>query len=94
MSLAGEAERQLVKAIVKRARRPVKSRQIPPDIVAKYRDRLARLEPEIGENLLGKYCVNRHNQTLFDDTFVEELLIRIKNRFFLFSLRMSSKHPI
>ncbi|KAH9630306.1 hypothetical protein HF086_009229 [Spodoptera exigua] len=47
VSLAGEAERQLVKAIVKRARRPVKSRQIPPDIVAKYRDRLARLEPEI-----------------------------------------------
>lgn len=51
MSLAGEAERVLVKAIVRRARRPVKSRQVPPDIVAKYREKLAKLETEIGKKL-------------------------------------------
>lgn len=49
VSLAGEGERALVKAIVKRAKRPVKSRQVPSDIVAKYRERMAKLEPEIGE---------------------------------------------
>lgn len=51
VSLAGEAERALVKAIVKRAKRAVKSRQVPPEIVAKYRDRLARLEPDIGMDM-------------------------------------------
>ncbi|KAJ0171349.1 hypothetical protein K1T71_012899 [Dendrolimus kikuchii] len=56
VSLAGEAERNLVKTIVKRARRPVKSRQVPPDIVAKYRDRLARLEPEIAAILDEEYA--------------------------------------
>ncbi|XP_026750382.2 probable ATP-dependent RNA helicase DDX27 [Galleria mellonella] len=56
VSLAGEAERGLVKAIVKRARRPVKSRQVPPDIVAKYRDRLARLEPDIAAILDEEYA--------------------------------------
>lgn len=49
VSLAGEAERALVKAVVRRARRPVKSRAVPPDIVDKYRRKLERLEPEIGE---------------------------------------------
>ncbi|XP_035451678.2 probable ATP-dependent RNA helicase DDX27 [Spodoptera frugiperda] len=62
VSLAGEAERQLVKAIVKRARRPVKSRQIPPDIVAKYRDRLARLEPEIAAILDEEYAEKQMNK--------------------------------
>ncbi|KAM3955940.1 dead-box helicase Rs1 [Aphomia sociella] len=56
VSLAGEAERNLVKAIVKRAKRPVKSRQVPPEIVAKYIDRLARLEPEIAAILDEEYA--------------------------------------
>lgn len=40
-----------MKTIVKRARNGVKARQIPPDIVAKYKARLERLEPEIGKGL-------------------------------------------
>ncbi|XP_038218422.1 probable ATP-dependent RNA helicase DDX27 [Zerene cesonia] len=56
VSLAGEGERALVKAVVKRARRPVKSRQVPPDIVAKYRDRMAKLEPEIASILNEEYA--------------------------------------
>ncbi|CAG4939021.1 unnamed protein product [Colias eurytheme] len=56
VSLAGEGERALVKAIVKRAKRPVKSRQVPPDIVAKYRDRMAKLEPEIAAILNEEYA--------------------------------------
>ncbi|CAH4023860.1 unnamed protein product [Pieris brassicae] len=56
VSLAGEGERALVKAIVKRARRPVKSRQVPPDIVAKYRERMAKLEPEISAILNEEYA--------------------------------------
>uniref|UniRef100_A0A2A4JES4 RNA helicase n=1 Tax=Heliothis virescens TaxID=7102 RepID=A0A2A4JES4_HELVI len=62
VSLAGEAERALVKAIVRRARRPVKSRQVPPDIVAKYRDRLARLEPEIAAILDEEYAEKQMNK--------------------------------
>ncbi|XP_026728502.1 probable ATP-dependent RNA helicase DDX27 isoform X2 [Trichoplusia ni] len=62
VSLAGEAERGLVKAIVKRARRPVKSRQLPPDIVAKYRDRLARLETEISAILDEEYAEKQMNK--------------------------------
>ncbi|XP_050355844.1 probable ATP-dependent RNA helicase DDX27 [Nymphalis io] len=56
VSLAGEAERALVKAIVRRARRPVKSRQVPPDIVAKYRLKLERLETEIATILDEEYA--------------------------------------
>uniref|UniRef100_A0A1B6CUR1 RNA helicase n=2 Tax=Clastoptera arizonana TaxID=38151 RepID=A0A1B6CUR1_9HEMI len=47
VSLAGEAERKLVKQIVKKARNPVKSRLIPPEIVEKYRKKVSRLEEEI-----------------------------------------------
>ncbi|XP_045762672.1 probable ATP-dependent RNA helicase DDX27 [Maniola jurtina] len=56
VSLAGEAERALVKAIVRRAKRPVKSRQVPPDIVAKYREKLNRLESEIATILDEEYA--------------------------------------
>ncbi|CAH2097485.1 unnamed protein product [Euphydryas editha] len=56
VSLAGEAERALVKAIVRRARRPVKSRAVPPDIVDKYRRKLERLEPEIAAILDEEYA--------------------------------------
>ncbi|XP_045455888.1 probable ATP-dependent RNA helicase DDX27 [Melitaea cinxia] len=56
VSLAGEAERALVKAVVRRARRPVKSRAVPPDIVDKYRRKLERLEPEIAAILDEEYA--------------------------------------
>ncbi|CAK1590909.1 unnamed protein product [Parnassius mnemosyne] len=62
VSLAGEGERALVKAIVRRARRPVKSRAVPPDIVAKYRARLARLEPEIAAILDEEYAEKQLNK--------------------------------
>ncbi|XP_048001030.1 probable ATP-dependent RNA helicase DDX27 isoform X1 [Leguminivora glycinivorella] len=62
VSLAGEAERQLVKLIVKRAKRPVKSRQVPPEIVAKYRERLTRLEPEIAAILDEEYAERQLNK--------------------------------
>ncbi|CAB3249056.1 unnamed protein product [Arctia plantaginis] len=62
VSLAGEAERALVKAIVRRAKRAVKSRQVPPDIVAKYRLRLARLEPEISAILDEEYAEKQMNK--------------------------------
>lgn len=62
VSLAGEAERVLVKSIVKRARRPVKARQVPPDIVAKYRSRLAKLEPEIAAILDEEYAEKQMNK--------------------------------
>ncbi|XP_014366734.2 probable ATP-dependent RNA helicase DDX27 [Papilio machaon] len=62
VSLAGEGERNLVKAIVRRARRPVKSRAVPPDIVAKYRDRLTRLEPEIAAILDEEYAEKQLNK--------------------------------
>ncbi|XP_063388221.1 probable ATP-dependent RNA helicase DDX27 isoform X1 [Cydia fagiglandana] len=62
VSLAGEAERQLVKLIVKRAKRPVKSRQVPPEIIAKYRERLTRLEPEIAAILDEEYAERQLNK--------------------------------
>ncbi|XP_048484168.1 probable ATP-dependent RNA helicase DDX27 [Plutella xylostella] len=62
VSLCGEAERHLVKTIVKRARRPVKSRQVPSEIVAKYRERLARLEPEIVAILDEEYAEKQLNK--------------------------------
>ncbi|XP_053618325.1 probable ATP-dependent RNA helicase DDX27 [Plodia interpunctella] len=62
VSLAGEGERNLVKAIVKRAKRPVKSRQVPSDIVAKYREKLKRLEPEIAAILDEEYAEKQLNK--------------------------------
>ncbi|CAG9792901.1 unnamed protein product [Diatraea saccharalis] len=62
VSLAGEGERNLVKAIVKRARRPVKARHVPPEIVAKYRARLDKLEPEIAAILDEEYAEKQLNK--------------------------------
>jgi len=47
VSIAGEAERKMVKEIVKRARDPVKSRTVNNDIVEKYRSKLAKLEEDV-----------------------------------------------
>ncbi|RVE50799.1 hypothetical protein evm_004548 [Chilo suppressalis] len=62
VSLAGEGERNLVKAIVKRARKPVKARQVPPDIIAKYRAKMAKLEPEIAAILDEEYAEKQLNK--------------------------------
>jgi len=55
VSLAGETERKIVKEIVKRATKPVKSRVIPPDIVDKYKNKLENIEPEITRILQEEY---------------------------------------
>ncbi|RZC36258.1 ATP-dependent RNA helicase DDX27 [Asbolus verrucosus] len=55
VSLAGEQERKIVKEVVKRAKNPVKSRVIPPDILDKYRDKLNKLEPQIEQILQEEY---------------------------------------
>jgi len=47
VSIAGEAERKMVKDIVRRARDPVKSRVVPSEIVEKYRKKLATLEADV-----------------------------------------------
>lgn len=47
VSLAGEKERKIVKDIVKRAKNPVKSRLIPPEIMSKYHRKLAEIEPDV-----------------------------------------------
>nr|CAG4641659.1 EOG090X059J [Eurycercus lamellatus] len=47
VSLAGEGERKVVKEIVKRANNPVKSRLIPSEILAKYKKKLAAIEPDV-----------------------------------------------
>lgn len=55
VSLAGEQERKMVKDIIKRAKNPVKSRVIPPDIIEKYRSKLEKLEPQIEQILQEEY---------------------------------------
>ncbi|KAG6453895.1 probable ATP-dependent RNA helicase DDX27 [Manduca sexta] len=62
VSLAGEAERALVRDVVRRARRPVKARLVPPDIVAKYRQRLADLEKDIAAILDEEYAEKQMNK--------------------------------
>ncbi|XP_077982571.1 putative ATP-dependent RNA helicase DDX27 [Glandiceps talaboti] len=51
VSLVGEKERKMLKEIVKRARNPVKSRVVPPDIVGKYRDKIEKMEEDIDKIL-------------------------------------------
>jgi ATP-dependent RNA helicase DDX27 len=51
VSLAGEGERKVVKEIVKRANNPVKSRLIPNEILAKYKKKLALIDPDV-ENII------------------------------------------
>ncbi|XP_072389207.1 probable ATP-dependent RNA helicase DDX27 [Diabrotica undecimpunctata] len=55
VSLAGEKERKIVKEVIKRARNPVKSRVIPPDILEKYRTKIESLEPQVTEILQEEY---------------------------------------
>lgn len=58
VSLAGESERKIIKEIVKNAESPVKNRIIPPEIIEKYRVKLAKLEPEI-QNILDEEHAER-----------------------------------
>ena len=51
VSLAGEQERTLVKAVIKQAKNPVKHRIIPPDIVDKYKNKLKSFEADIEQIL-------------------------------------------
>ncbi|XP_044263320.1 probable ATP-dependent RNA helicase DDX27 [Tribolium madens] len=55
VSLAGEQERKIVKDVVKKAKNPVKSRVIPPDILEKYKNKLEKLEPQIALILQEEY---------------------------------------
>jgi len=47
ISLVGEQDRKLMKLVTKSATHPVKARIIPPEIIVKYRDKLATLAEEI-----------------------------------------------
>lgn len=51
VSLAGELDRKLVKTIVKSAKRPVKSRIIPPNILEKYRKKVESISGAIEDIL-------------------------------------------
>lgn len=51
VSLAGEQERKIVKEVIKKAKRPVKSRIIPLDIIEKYKEKLGKLEDQIEQIL-------------------------------------------
>lgn len=66
VSLAGETERKIVKEIIKRASKPVKSRVIPPDIVEKYKTKLEQIEPEI--------------QGIVQEEYAERLLSKAENQ--------------
>lgn len=55
VSLAGETERKIVKEVIKRAKNPVKSRVIPPDILEKYKQKLEKIEPQIAQILQEEY---------------------------------------
>ncbi|KAJ6645228.1 putative ATP-dependent RNA helicase DDX27 [Pseudolycoriella hygida] len=56
VSLAGETERKIVKDIIKNAESAVKNRIIPPEIIEKYKNKLASLEPEIQKILDEEYA--------------------------------------
>lgn len=63
VSLAGEKERKIVKDIIKNAENAVKNRIIPPEIIEKYKKKLANLEPEIRK----LYTIHH---SYFNDVFV------------------------
>ncbi|KAK2155073.1 hypothetical protein LSH36_250g03062 [Paralvinella palmiformis] len=47
VTLVGEKERKVLKEIVKKAKNPVKSRVIPPEVINKFHQRLASLESDV-----------------------------------------------
>lgn len=66
VSLAGEQERKMVKEIIKRAKNPVKSRVVPPDIIEKYHNKLEKIEPEINK--------------IIDEEYAERMLAKAENQ--------------
>uniref|UniRef100_A0A8C4NGU7 RNA helicase n=1 Tax=Eptatretus burgeri TaxID=7764 RepID=A0A8C4NGU7_EPTBU len=51
VSLVGEQERKQLKEVVKLAKRAVKNRTIPPEVIMKFRDKIQQLDKEIDEVL-------------------------------------------
>ena len=49
VTLVGENDRKLLKEAVKNARDKVKKRTVPPEVVQKYRDKIALMESEISD---------------------------------------------
>ncbi|KAH3772588.1 hypothetical protein DPMN_173929, partial [Dreissena polymorpha] len=49
ITLVGEQERKLLKDIVKKAKTPLKTRIVPQDVIAKYRERITGFEDDIKE---------------------------------------------
>ncbi|KAK7483044.1 hypothetical protein BaRGS_00025707, partial [Batillaria attramentaria] len=47
VTLVGEKERKMLKEVVKNAKTPLKSRIVPPEVVARYRDRIMEMEEDI-----------------------------------------------
>jgi ATP-dependent RNA helicase DDX27 len=65
VSLVGEKERKLFKEIVKVAVNPVKSRSIPAEVIAKFKEEMERMKPEV--------------DSLLDDEAVESELKKADN---------------
>ncbi|XP_057657133.1 probable ATP-dependent RNA helicase DDX27 [Diorhabda carinulata] len=74
VSLAGEKERKMVKEVIKRAKNPVKSRVIPPDILEKYRTKIQSLENEINKILQEEYQERLLSKTENQANRAEKLL--------------------
>ncbi|KAL4234990.1 putative ATP-dependent RNA helicase ddx27 [Mactra antiquata] len=47
ISLVGEQERKLLKDVVKKAKTALKTRIVPQDVIAKYRDKISNMEKDI-----------------------------------------------
>ncbi|XP_023652566.2 probable ATP-dependent RNA helicase DDX27 isoform X1 [Paramormyrops kingsleyae] len=47
VSLVGEAERKMLKEIVKKAKTPVKARVLPQEVILKFRDMIEKLEKDV-----------------------------------------------
>ncbi|XP_040167660.1 probable ATP-dependent RNA helicase DDX27 [Anopheles arabiensis] len=75
VSLAGEQERKIVKEIVKNAVSSVKNRIIPLDIIEKYRNKVAALEPEIDRVLAEERAEKLLRQTEQQLTSAERKLL-------------------
>ncbi|KAJ1519662.1 hypothetical protein ONE63_004928 [Megalurothrips usitatus] len=73
VSLVGENERRMVKDIVKNTTNPVKSRVIPPEIIAKYRKKVDAVRDEV-KNILDQ----ERDERLLNST--ENQVNRLENK--------------
>jgi len=67
VSIACEAERKMVKEIIRRARDPVKARTVPSEVVDKYRKKLKNVEEDV-ENILKEEKADREIAALENRT--------------------------